>query len=207
VVVDPSQRAVLLVDHRKAQLWLPTGGHVEPGEHPRTTVRREAAEELGVDARFLQASGARPLLLTSALTVGLTAGHTDVSLWYAIEGDVEAGLRHDPGRYPTARSHVGGCAPGGTSKSRHRGDDTTRRGRDYRGGPEKERHVSAAELHKRLRLLQLERLEARDIGLTECEIYRRDLEREMAACHAAYVGAVVTELATLRGEIFGRGTG
>jgi 8-oxo-dGTP diphosphatase len=47
VVVDSSQHAVLLVDHRKAQLWLPTGGHVEPGEHPRMTVRREANEELG----------------------------------------------------------------------------------------------------------------------------------------------------------------
>jgi hypothetical protein len=67
--------------------------------------------------------------------------------------------------------------------------------------------VSAAELHKRLRLLQLERLEARDIGLTECDIYRRDLEQEMAACHAAYIGAVVTEIASLRGAIFGRGMG
>jgi 8-oxo-dGTP diphosphatase len=29
-----------------AGLWLPPGGHVEPGEHPRTTVIREALEEL-----------------------------------------------------------------------------------------------------------------------------------------------------------------
>lgn len=32
-----SDTQVLLVDHKNAQLWLPTGGHVEPGEHPRDT--------------------------------------------------------------------------------------------------------------------------------------------------------------------------
>src|SRR6202022_4709179 len=30
VVIDHQQDAVLLVDHRRAGLWLPTGGHVEP---------------------------------------------------------------------------------------------------------------------------------------------------------------------------------
>ena len=103
VVVDLSRCAVLLVDHRKAQLWLPTGGHVEPGEHPRATVRREAAEELGVDARFVSASGGRPLLLTSTVTVGLTAGHTDVGLWYAVDGDADAELRHDAEEFRAVR--------------------------------------------------------------------------------------------------------
>ena len=40
--------AVLLVDHVAAGLWLPPGGHVEPGEHPADTALREAQEELGV---------------------------------------------------------------------------------------------------------------------------------------------------------------
>ncbi|MEE3919135.1 NUDIX domain-containing protein [Micromonospora sp. BRA006-A] len=31
-------------------MWLPSGGHVEPGEHPADTVRRELREELGVAA-------------------------------------------------------------------------------------------------------------------------------------------------------------
>jgi 8-oxo-dGTP pyrophosphatase MutT (NUDIX family) len=72
---------VLLVDHRNAQLWLPSGGHVEPGEHPRHTVLRELQEELG----FLpdHEIGA-PLLVTCTPTVGLTAGHVDVSLWYVV---------------------------------------------------------------------------------------------------------------------------
>jgi hypothetical protein len=63
--------------------------------------------------------------------------------------------------------------------------------------------VSASELHRHLRLLQLEHLEAREIGLTACEHYRRDLEEEMATCRAAFVGAAVTEIARLRAELSG----
>src|SRR5882672_8069873 len=73
---------ILLVDHRNAQLWLPTGGHVEPGEHPRDTVVRELKEELSlVPVRPVGA----PLMVTCTTTVGLTAGHRDVSLWYVVE--------------------------------------------------------------------------------------------------------------------------
>ncbi|MEV4702232.1 NUDIX domain-containing protein [Actinoplanes sp. NPDC049316] len=48
VPVDPGTGDVLLVDHRNARLWLPPGGHVEPGEAPAVTAGRELAEELGV---------------------------------------------------------------------------------------------------------------------------------------------------------------
>ena len=102
-VVDPARRAVLLVDHRKARLWLPTGGHVEPGEHPRATVLREAREELGLDVGFLPATEGRPVLITSTITVGVTAGHTDVSLWYAVAGDATADVRHDPEEFHAVR--------------------------------------------------------------------------------------------------------
>lgn len=84
VVIDPSQRSLLLIDHVKAELWLPTGGHVEPGEDPETTVEREALEELGLSAKFLNHRA--PLFVTVTVTVGKTAGHTDVSLWYVLEG-------------------------------------------------------------------------------------------------------------------------
>jgi 8-oxo-dGTP diphosphatase len=74
-------REILLVDHKSAQLWLPPGGHVEPGEHPRDTVGRELREELG----FIAAHNiAEPLMITCTTTVGLTAGHVDVSLWYVV---------------------------------------------------------------------------------------------------------------------------
>jgi len=57
---------LLLVDHINAELWLPTGGHVESGEHPRTTVLREAKEELSFDGEFLHEA---PLFLTITNTV------------------------------------------------------------------------------------------------------------------------------------------
>lgn len=66
--------------------------------------------------------------------------------------------------------------------------------------------MSAADLHHRLRVLELERLEAQEIGLTD-EEYQRDLEDEMAGCRAAYVGAAVTEIAVLRAELSGRQLG
>jgi 8-oxo-dGTP diphosphatase len=72
---------ILLVDHKSAQLWLPPGGHVEPGEHPRDTVGRELREELGFVAGH---NIAEPLMITCTTTVGLTAGHIDVSLWYVV---------------------------------------------------------------------------------------------------------------------------
>lgn len=75
-------REILLVDHKSAQLWLPPGGHVEPGEHPRDTVQRELREELGLAAGH---DIAEPLMITCTTTVGLTAGHIDVSLWYVIK--------------------------------------------------------------------------------------------------------------------------
>lgn len=83
---------VLLVDHKKAQLWLPTGGHVEPNEHPRATVARELREELGIE---LKHELAPPLMVTCSSTVGLTAGHIDVSLWYVVHEGRSRPLRWD----------------------------------------------------------------------------------------------------------------
>jgi 8-oxo-dGTP pyrophosphatase MutT (NUDIX family) len=72
---------ILLVDHKCARLWLPPGGHVEPGEHPRDTVVREVREELGFVPDHEVAA---PLMVTRTTTVGLSAGHVDVSLWYVV---------------------------------------------------------------------------------------------------------------------------
>ena len=90
VVVDHDH--VLLVDHKNAQLWLPSGGHVEAGEHPRATVVRELREELGIEMEYPPEA---PLMLTISETVGITAGHTDVSLWYVIKADRGAPLQFD----------------------------------------------------------------------------------------------------------------
>jgi 8-oxo-dGTP pyrophosphatase MutT (NUDIX family) len=87
----PSEDApeILLVAHRKAGLWLPTGGHVEPGEHPWEAARRECREELDIQARPSRASasgasGEKPLFITVSQTRG-EGTHTDVSLWYVLD--------------------------------------------------------------------------------------------------------------------------
>ncbi|MGB1311608.1 MAG: NUDIX domain-containing protein [Leucothrix sp.] len=91
---------LLLVDHINAQRWLPTGGHVEPGEHPRETVLREVFEELAISGEFLFDS---PILLTSTETVGKTAGHTDVSLWYVLRGSKNETLVYDKSEFNSVR--------------------------------------------------------------------------------------------------------
>ena len=53
-LLDVEEDKILLVNHRKAGLWLPAGGHVELEEHPATTVTREIEEELGItETNFL----------------------------------------------------------------------------------------------------------------------------------------------------------
>ncbi|CAN7712679.1 NUDIX hydrolase [Duganella sp. LjRoot269] len=98
VVVDGGH--VLLVDHRNAQLWLPPGGHVDIGEHPRDTVTRELAEELGMAASHPICA---PLMLTVTTTVGLTAGHTDVSLWYVVNADRTKRIQYDEEEFQSIR--------------------------------------------------------------------------------------------------------
>jgi 8-oxo-dGTP pyrophosphatase MutT (NUDIX family) len=93
---DDSDGSVLLVDHIKAGLWLPAGGHVEPGEHPVQTVRREVKEELGIPAMFLPELGERPLFLTVTDTVGTPEHrHTDVSLWFVLASSRDQVLTPD----------------------------------------------------------------------------------------------------------------
>ncbi len=50
---------VLLVHHRKIQLWLPPGGHVEEFEDPVTAVHREVKEETGLEVSLFSAEDYR----------------------------------------------------------------------------------------------------------------------------------------------------
>ncbi len=92
VLVDIENSSILLVDHIKADRWLPTGGHVEKDEDPKSAVQRESLEEIGIGAEFILDV---PFFVTVTTTVGKTAGHTDVSLWYILRGDVERPMQYD----------------------------------------------------------------------------------------------------------------
>jgi 8-oxo-dGTP diphosphatase len=103
LLVDAGARSCLLVDHRLAELWLPTGGHVEPGEDPAATVTRECREEVGFAAPLLPGLSSQPLFVTQRVTGGLDPGHVDVSLWYVCDADRRRPVELDPREFRGAR--------------------------------------------------------------------------------------------------------
>ena len=98
-VIDQQRGKLLLVDHKLAGLWLPSGGHVEPNEAPDATVARELSEELGLTADFIHAG---PLFITVTRT-RKDGGHTDVSLWYLIRGDSSRVIEFDRSEFHSVR--------------------------------------------------------------------------------------------------------
>lgn len=102
VVLDEVRREVLLVAHRTAGLWLPSGGHVEPGEDPWDAVVRECREELHLAAVPSAAAADRPLFLTVTRTRG-AGPHTDVSLWFVVRADASQAIRYDRGEFAAIR--------------------------------------------------------------------------------------------------------
>jgi hypothetical protein len=63
--------------------------------------------------------------------------------------------------------------------------------------------MHALELQVRWRQLQAERLLVTSKGVPADGAYMADLEEEIAETSTAYIGAAVTEIATLRAELFG----
>jgi hypothetical protein len=69
------------------------------------------------------------------------------------------------------------------------------------------RMMSSAEIRAHLLDLAHERTVAERVGLTTNETYMANLDEEIAAYRLALVGVAVTEIAVLRGELFGRDFG
>ncbi len=68
-------------------------------------------------------------------------------------------------------------------------------------------NVTALEVLRYLEGLHEERALAAQTPLGEDARYSADLEEEIVATQHAFVGVAVTEIATLRGELFGRHEG
>ena len=64
--------------------------------------------------------------------------------------------------------------------------------------------ATAVTLRQRLWALQGERFEALAAGLGANSLFMDDLHREIEHVREAYVGAAVTEIATLRADLSGR---
>jgi 8-oxo-dGTP pyrophosphatase MutT (NUDIX family) len=92
--------------HRKNAMWLPAGGHLEPGEDPVSATLREVREEFDIEAEII-AAGPRvsyeggPAQIAPPYTILIChpePGHEHVDMVYfcrALSG--YPGRSHDPG--------------------------------------------------------------------------------------------------------------
>lgn len=99
VLIDPEEKKILLFDHRKALLMLPSGGHANKDEMPLGTAERELAEELKINPDLLFTENDAPFFITVMETVGVTAGHVDVDLWYVFKGNSKLPVNDTGGEF------------------------------------------------------------------------------------------------------------
>lgn len=85
ILLSPEKDRTYLLDHKKARLWLPPGGHVDFGRRLADTASEELTEELGISDPQLLKQG--PVFLSRTLTQGSNAGHIDLTTWFVFEGN------------------------------------------------------------------------------------------------------------------------
>ncbi len=99
VVVDVEKEQILLFDHKKALLMLPSGGHVSINEMPFKAAKRELYKELELSLTPVFKNKEVPFFTTVTQTVGISEKHTDVSLWYLFKGDTTSYLNSDSSEF------------------------------------------------------------------------------------------------------------
>lgn len=84
--INPKTKEVFLTLHKKSNLWLFPGGHLELGETPDQAVNREIEEELGVSQFFKETP--EPFLFSIVdIDRNERSCKTHHDLWYRMETD------------------------------------------------------------------------------------------------------------------------
>lgn len=80
---------VLLLWHRKLEMWLPPGGHIDPNELPDEAAVREVLEETGLEVELTSPlssppiPGPRPLVRPEGIQLeDISPGHQHIDLIY-----------------------------------------------------------------------------------------------------------------------------
>lgn len=83
------QGKVLLLWHKKLQMWLPPGGHIDPNELPDEAAVREVLEETGLKVDLISPlstphmPGPRPLVRPEGIQLEpISPGHEHIDLIY-----------------------------------------------------------------------------------------------------------------------------
>lgn len=85
-------KELLLIHHKKLNMWLPVGGHIEPNETPDEALLREIKEETGLHVRILSESdiplagnAKQNLSIPFHVNVHSVGDHDHCSLFYICE--------------------------------------------------------------------------------------------------------------------------
>jgi len=81
-------KKIFLVHHKKADKWIPPGGHIEKGELPTNTLTRELQEELGYTLN--KQNMPKPFLLTRVFINNSFPCNEHLDIWYAVETPTDA---------------------------------------------------------------------------------------------------------------------
>ena len=98
---NPETKEVFIVHHRKANLWIAPGGHVDRGENLFQTLNREIGEEIGVNNFFHEPQ--KPFLLTTTpIDNDVQACKMHYDVWYLMPTD-GSGFKVDMREFYDAR--------------------------------------------------------------------------------------------------------